>query len=89
MRIHLPEKVIFTEAARPRCISLEMIDKSLCIPELKSITVLLYDFNYELNVSTFTLVVEVMFNLRTFSQVLATVCLLKYCNVIFCILKCI
>ena len=31
MRIYLPEKVIFTEAAS-------------CLPKLKSITVLLYDF---------------------------------------------
>ena len=36
MRIYLPEKNIFTETAR--------IDKSLCLPKLKSITVLLFDF---------------------------------------------
>ena len=44
MRIYLPEKVIFTEAARPRCISILRVDKSSCLPKLKSITVLLYDF---------------------------------------------
>ena len=54
MRIYLPLKVIFTETT--------------CLPKLKSITVLLYDFS-TLN---FTFVVEAMFNLRTFSQVSAT-----------------
>ena len=43
MRIYLPEKVIFIEAARPRWISLLRVDKSSCISKLKSITVLLYD----------------------------------------------
>ena len=33
MRIYLPEKVIFFEAAR--------VDKSSCLPKLKSITVLI------------------------------------------------
>ena len=41
MRIYLPEKVIFTEATRPRLISLLRVDKSLCLPKLKSIIVLL------------------------------------------------
>ena len=45
IRIYLPEKVIFTEAARPRLISLLRVDKSLYLPKLKSITVLLYDFS--------------------------------------------
>ena len=37
MRIYLPEKLIFTKAAR--------VDKSLFLPILKSVTVLLYDFS--------------------------------------------
>ena len=37
MRIYLPKKVIFIEATR--------VDKSLCLPKLKSITVLLYAFS--------------------------------------------
>ena len=37
MRVYLTEKVIFTEATR--------VDKSLCLPKLKSIAVLLYDFS--------------------------------------------
>ena len=41
---HLPEKVIFTEAARPRGISLLRVNKSSCLPKLKSITVLIYNF---------------------------------------------
>ena len=62
--------MIFTEAARPRRIPLLGIDKSLCLPKLKSITDLLYDLltmneNYLLSL---------MFNLiKTFSQILATV----------------
>ena len=44
MRIYLPKKVIFTEAAKPRWISLLRVDKSSCLPKLKSIAVLLYDF---------------------------------------------
>ena len=35
------ETVIFTGAAMPRCISTLRVDKSLCLPKLKSITVLL------------------------------------------------
>ena len=35
MRIHLPEKVNITLT----------VDKSSCLPKLKSITVLLYDFS--------------------------------------------
>ena len=38
---------------------------------------------YELIVSTFTFVVEVMFNLRTFSQVLATVINLFKCSILY------
>ena len=44
LRIYLPEKVILTEVGRPRLISLLRVDKSSCLPKLKSITVLLYDF---------------------------------------------
>ena len=44
MRIYLPEKLIFTEAARLGGISLLMVDESSSIPKLKSLTVLLYDF---------------------------------------------
>ena len=32
MRIYLPEKVIFTEAARPRYRSLLGVDESSCLP---------------------------------------------------------
>ena len=38
IRIYLPEKVR---------ISLLRLDKSLCLPKLKSITVLLYDFSFK------------------------------------------
>ena len=49
-------------------ISLLRVDKSLCLPKLKSITVLLYDLlfkNYfkNENFATFTFVVKDMFNL--------------------------
>ena len=44
-RIYLPEKVIFTKAARPRLISLLRVDNSLCLLKLKSIIVLLYHFS--------------------------------------------
>ena len=37
--------MIFTEAARPRCISLLRVDKPLCLPKLESIFVLLSDFS--------------------------------------------
>ena len=43
------------------------------IPNLKSRTVLLYVFSTMNDFFTFTFVVEVMFNLRTFLQVLAIV----------------
>ena len=57
-----------------KCTSLLRVDKSLCLPKLKSITVLLYSFStMNEKFSTFTFVVEDMFNLRTFSQVLALV----------------
>ena len=40
--------------------------KSSCLPELKSITVLLYDFSFKHeNVATFTFVVKDMFNLQS------------------------
>ena len=45
IRIYQPENVIFTEATWSRWISLLRVDKSLCLPKLKSITVLLYDFS--------------------------------------------
>ena len=44
VRIYLPKKVIFTEVTKPRWKSFIMVDKSSCLPKLKSITVLLYDF---------------------------------------------
>ena len=51
-RIYLPLKVTFTEA-------LFRVDKSLCLPKLKSITVLLYDFSFKNETfATFTLVVK-------------------------------
>ena len=41
-------------------------DKSLCLPILKSITVLLYDFSFKnVNFATFTFVVKDMFNLKS------------------------
>ena len=82
MRIYLSEKVIFYEAARPKCMLLLRVDKYLCLPKLKSITVLLYYIStiYERKLSTLTFAVEVMFNLRTFSHVLATV--IKKFNVV-------
>ena len=55
MKIYIPKQVVLT--------------KSSCLPKLKSITVLLYDF------STVNATKD-EFLLRTFSQVLATV--LKY-----------
>ena len=53
------------------------VDKSLCLPKLKSITVLLYDFSFKNEIfAIFTFVVKDMFNLllktKDFSQVLAT-----------------
>ena len=33
--IYLPEKVMFTKAARPRWIPLLRVDKALCLPKLK------------------------------------------------------
>ena len=38
MRIYLPEKVIFTKA-------LLRVDKYSCLPKMKSITVLFYNFS--------------------------------------------
>ena len=44
--------------------SLLRVDKSLCLPKLKSITVLLYDFSFKNeNFATYTFVVKIMFNL--------------------------
>ena len=45
MKIYLPGKLIFTEAA--------MVDKSLCLPIFNSITVLLCDFSTMNEFSTF------------------------------------
>ena len=40
------------------------VDKSLCLPKLKPITVFLYDFSFKNeNFATFTFVVKDMFNL--------------------------
>ena len=39
--IYLPEKVIIHR------VSLLRVDESLCLPKLKSITVLLYDFSFK------------------------------------------
>ena len=44
MRIYLPEKVIFTEAARQKCTRLLRVDKYSCLPKLKSIIALFNDF---------------------------------------------
>ena len=60
------KKWCFTEAARQRWISLLRVDKSLCLPKLKSITVLLYDFSFKNeNFATFTFHVEDLFNLQS------------------------
>ena len=61
--------------ARPRWISLLRVDKSLCLPKLKPITVLLYGFSFKNeNFASFSFVVkDNLRHLRTFSQVLATV----------------
>ena len=56
MRIYLLEKGIFTEAARQWLISLLRVDKSSCLPKLRSIPALLYDFL----TATFTFVVKVV-----------------------------
>ena len=45
IRIYQPENVKFTEAARPRWISLLRVDKFLYLSKLKSIIVLLYDLS--------------------------------------------
>ena len=45
MRIYLLKKMIFTEATKPRGISLLRVDKSLCLPTLMSIIFLAYDFS--------------------------------------------
>ena len=46
--------------------SLLRVDKSLCLPKLKSITVLLYDFSFKNeNFATFIFVVKVMFNFHS------------------------
>ena len=42
------------------------VDKSLCLPKLKSITVLFYDFSFKNeNFATFTFVVKDMFNFQS------------------------
>ena len=42
------------------------VDKSLCLPKLKSITVLLYDFSFKNEkITTFTFVVKGMINLQS------------------------
>ena len=72
MRIYLPEKVII----RLRELSLFRVDKSSCLPKMKSITALLYDFltkNENVLLSLLLLKSCSTFNLRTFSQVSSTV----------------
>ena len=45
------------------------VDKSLCLPKLKSITVMIYDFSFKNeNFATFTFVVKDMFNLSKTSK---------------------
>ena len=61
MRIYLPQKVIIH---RGRQAEVKIIFKG-SLPKLKSITVLLYDFNEERKFSTFTFVVKVIFNLQS------------------------
>ena len=60
MRIYLSEKVI---------ISLLRVDKSSCLRKSMSFTVV----NYRRKFPTFTFVVEAMFSLMTYTQVLVTV----------------
>ena len=43
--MYLSEKVVFIKAASSRWIPLLRADESLCLPKLKSITVLLHDFS--------------------------------------------
>ena len=44
MKIYLPEKVIFSGGGR-KTSTLLRVDKSFCLPKLKSITVVSYDFS--------------------------------------------
>ena len=54
------------KSGRPRWIIPLRIDKSLCLPKLKSITVLLYDFSFKNeSFATFTFVVKDVFNLQS------------------------
>ena len=55
------------------------VDDSSCLLKLKSITVLIFDF-LTMNVS---FLLSVMFNLRTFSQVLAAVIKLFQCSILY------
>ena len=67
--------------------SLLRVDKSLCLPKLKSITVLLYDFSFKNeNFATFIFVVKscstfILRHLRTFSRVLATFIKILYFSI--------
>ena len=75
-------------------LSLFPVDKSLCLPQLKSMTVLLYDFSFKNeNFATLTFVVKDMVNLqsKTSKDFLTSFfeLLLNYYNVVFCIFKCI
>ena len=75
MRICLPEKVIFTEAASLRRMSFLRVDKSLGLPKLKSITVLLCDFSFKnLLLSLLLLKTCSTFNLRHLSMVACFKC---------------
>ena len=49
--------------------SLLRVYKALCLPQLKSITVLLYDFS----TMNKKFLIEFMFNLKSFSHVLETI----------------
>ena len=52
-----------------RLMSLLRVDKAMCLPQLKSITVLLYDFS----TMNKKFLIEFMFNLKTFSHILETI----------------
>ena len=64
--------------------------RSLCLPKFKSITIILYDLStinekFPLSLLLLVCIVDVMFNLRTFSRVLVTV--FKTFHIVLCILK--
>ena len=65
MRIYLPKSDYSPRS--PASVNYHFwVDKSLCLPKLKSITVSLYDFSFKYeNFATFTFVVKDMFNLQS------------------------